>query len=515
MCEKEAARLITLKNCAEILQFATDCSAKQLVRTAHQFICQNLATLLEARILDVLSEGCLEGLTQYYFDAFPTLYHRKITPYWDAPPSEYFDTFTMPVEEILEMESDLEISRRQQAHLATAYAEVEVGKKQKSGNSQKQRHRTVSGSEGDSSGGENWNVSKRNQRRHRKPSSESVSSFGSSDSEDDFVAVGTSRSVVEPDSDVEDFGIVERPQEAPFVKVQDKTNQQRKSSEFMSSLLRLPRQEKPCTVLTVPPVLRAPPKIATANDETKTQPTPCTPSGKLTKFTKLSQKERKRLSLEQVEYQTSPPTNENKTEKPTWSGWGKNHMANEMIKEVIDCDGSTLPENMTSHMPLPIKVVFMGNGHQEPIVDKIPKISNKKTSWRTLSFEEESPTLIVPAALPSVNPWYKNSTSEAARTSLDSRLKDIQKLSDRENQNIENRVSTFKDIMNQEQMEKFSLYKAQSKSLTATQLEEKAIEELKVFYNVENTFDEFIFVERASDFVLATPVWNPKRKEFA
>ena len=65
--------------------------------------------------------------------------------------------------------------------------------------------------------------------------------------------------------------------------------------------------------------------------------------------------------------------------------------------------------------------------------------------------------------------------------------------------------------MHQETLQKESIYRAQSKSLTITQLEERAIEELEQFYNIENVFDELITVQRANTSELATPVWNPKR----
>ena len=66
--------------------------------------------------------------------------------------------------------------------------------------------------------------------------------------------------------------------------------------------------------------------------------------------------------------------------------------------------------------------------------------------------------------------------------------------------------------MHQEVIQKENINRAQSKSLTAIELEERAIEELKAFYNVENIFDEFITVERTNTCAIATPVWNTKRK---
>merc|ERR1712110_1308961 len=109
-----------------------------------------------------------------------------------------------------------------------------------------------------------------------------------------------------------------------------------------------------------------------------------------------------------------------------------------------------------------------------------------------------------PAPTPSVNPWStKHSTkSSEINTSKCSFGNDIAD---------ENSVPTFQDIMHQETLRKESIYRAQSKSLTITQLEEQAIEELEQFYNIDNVFDELITVQRASTSELVTPVWNPKR----
>ena len=100
MCEREASNLLTLKNCADILQVANDFSAEQLARSACQFICHNLATLLESQSLNGITEECVEKLTRYYFDSFPTLYHRKITPYYNSPTNEDLEESVLSIEDI-------------------------------------------------------------------------------------------------------------------------------------------------------------------------------------------------------------------------------------------------------------------------------------------------------------------------------------------------------------------------------------------------------------------------------
>ena len=120
---------------------------------------------------------------------------------------------------------------------------------------------------------------------YRKSSCESISSFGSSDSEEDNNSVRKSKEteVIETD-----FGLIEREQDPPFIKVKDKKEHQRKSTEFVSSLLRLPYNlEKQENILTTPPILKAPP---TASDINKNEPEVKSASTKMAKFTKKSQK---------------------------------------------------------------------------------------------------------------------------------------------------------------------------------------------------------------------------------
>ena len=57
-----------------------------------------------------------------------------------------------------------------------------------------------------------------------------------------------------------------------------------------------------------------------------------------------------------------------------------------------------------------------------------------------------------------------------------------------------------------------NLVKIQSKPLHVTQIEEKAIEELKKFYNVSSCRDEIITVSRLQTVSLATPVWKKSHK---
>merc|ERR1712110_868924 len=127
------------------------------------------------------------------------------------------------------MEEELELCRR---HTNINMTD-DLNKKPKS-NSHKNRRRNSSG-DGESSGEDKMvNSGKGNRRRHRKYSYESASSLGSSDSEEEVTGHPAAKFI---EQQVEDFELIEREQDPPFIKVQDKREHQRKSSEFVSSLL--------------------------------------------------------------------------------------------------------------------------------------------------------------------------------------------------------------------------------------------------------------------------------------
>ena len=65
---------VSLKNACELLELSAFYNAHQLRVTCQQFICLNLAALLESRALDVLSQPVIEQLTQYYRDMVGTEY---------------------------------------------------------------------------------------------------------------------------------------------------------------------------------------------------------------------------------------------------------------------------------------------------------------------------------------------------------------------------------------------------------------------------------------------------------
>uniref|UniRef100_A0A4W3IIP6 Inhibitor of Bruton tyrosine kinase n=1 Tax=Callorhinchus milii TaxID=7868 RepID=A0A4W3IIP6_CALMI len=66
MCEVAITEKITLKNAAELLEFAATYNAEQLKLSCLQFIGLNVAALLEARSLDILSDDVMKELSAAY-----------------------------------------------------------------------------------------------------------------------------------------------------------------------------------------------------------------------------------------------------------------------------------------------------------------------------------------------------------------------------------------------------------------------------------------------------------------
>ncbi|XP_073924386.1 inhibitor of Bruton tyrosine kinase-like [Castor canadensis] len=85
ICEVALTEKLTLKNAAMLLEFAAMYSAEQLKLSCLQFIGLNMAALLEARSLDVLSDDVLKDLSVFYRKVIPAMDRRVITPYQEGP----------------------------------------------------------------------------------------------------------------------------------------------------------------------------------------------------------------------------------------------------------------------------------------------------------------------------------------------------------------------------------------------------------------------------------------------
>jgi len=131
-------------------------------------------------------------------------------------------------------------------------------------------------------------------------------------------------------------------------------------------------------------------------------------------------------------------------------------------------------------------------------VSESDKKTEKKTSWKKIDLNSsiEKPSTASPTK--TTNPW-KIPASPQDNSSVS--LCQVER-------SLENADESFHQIMKEDVRQKENLYKAQSKPLYVTQIEEQAIEELKAFYNADNITDEIITVSRVETGAIAAPVWR-------
>ena len=304
---------------------------------------------------------------------------------------------------------------------------------------------------------------------------------------------------------MEDSGLIECKKEQTHAKAHDKRGLQRRSDELVSSLLQLPHKHKKQT----PPVLKPPVTPEDMNNIIATKPDHAAQSScKMVKFTKLSQKERKRLNSEQSS-KTSTVDKAMDTDKPKWSGWGSQTPDPINLSDQLDgteCFHAKQNLSLDAIMQSQKPTNSLDKDTKSSDASKLNQSAKKPKAWRVLDFNKPSKQITVaPAPIPTKNPWQITNPGNSSRPN--SAANQISKAPDPTNVIS----STFRDIMHEEAIQKQNLHRLQSKSLAATQIEEHAIEELKLFYNVDNVFDELITVNRSNSNAMATPVWNPRK----
>ncbi|XP_029799497.1 inhibitor of Bruton tyrosine kinase isoform X4 [Suricata suricatta] len=186
ICEVALTEKLTLKNAAMVLEFAAMYNAEQLKRSCLQFIGLNMAALLEARSLDVLSDGVLKDLSVFYRKMIPAMDRRVITPYQDGPDISYLEV------------GDGDIFLKEEINMEQNYSES-MFKKAKTRAKKKTRKRS------DSSGG--YNLSDVIQsppstgllKSGKTNSVESLPELLTSDSEGSYAGVGSPRDLQSPD----------------------------------------------------------------------------------------------------------------------------------------------------------------------------------------------------------------------------------------------------------------------------------------------------------------------------
>lgn len=93
-CELLLTNLLTLKNAVQLLSFADSYNAVKLKHCCMKFITLNITAFLELRTLDELDEELLKELSEFYFQNKREIWCRVITPYSIAPLDEEIISLT-------------------------------------------------------------------------------------------------------------------------------------------------------------------------------------------------------------------------------------------------------------------------------------------------------------------------------------------------------------------------------------------------------------------------------------
>lgn len=88
LCESVLYSFIQLKNVVLMLSFSILYNANELKKYCMEFICLNLAAILESKALELLDDQILSELTNFYYRYNPIMQSRVITPYSYAPSDE-------------------------------------------------------------------------------------------------------------------------------------------------------------------------------------------------------------------------------------------------------------------------------------------------------------------------------------------------------------------------------------------------------------------------------------------
>ncbi|XP_039105695.1 inhibitor of Bruton tyrosine kinase isoform X3 [Hyaena hyaena] len=449
ICEVVLTEKLTLKNAAMVLEFAAMYNAEQLKLSCLQFIGLNMAALLEARSLDVLSDGVLKDLSVFYRKMIPAMDRRVITPYQDGPDISY-----------LEVE-DGDIFLKEEINMEQNYSES-MFKKAKTRAKKKTRKRS------DSSGG--YNLSDVIQS---PPSTELLTS----DSEGSYAGVGSPRDLQSPDftagfqSDKIEGKIKPYVNGTPPAYSREDLKPWEKSPILnISAPQTIPSNRIDTTSSSSwvagsfgpvsPPVVDLRTIMQIEESRQKCGATPKTNLGKIISHgVKLSQKQRKMIAMTTKENNSGTSSMEtaltapSKTPKPA-NAWASSlhSVSSKSFRDFLVEE----KKNMTGHSSGDHvkKVCFKGIENSQA-----PKV--------------ESPWLSSSLTAPSIGAPV-----------------------------------TFASIVEEELQQEAALIRSREKPLALIQIEEHAIQDLLVFYEAFGNPDEFVIVERTPQGPLAVPMWN-------
>ncbi|XP_066468568.1 inhibitor of Bruton tyrosine kinase [Tiliqua scincoides] len=460
ICEGVITEKLTLKNTAELLEFAAMYNAEQLKQSCSQFIVLNMAALLETRALDVLSDDVLKDLSVSYRNMIPAMVRRVITPYQYGPDisslePEKGETFVFLKEELSTEQAT------QEALLKKAKAKAK----------KKPRRRS------DSSGG--YNLSDIIQsppstgilKLDKASSVESLPEMLTSDSEGSYVGVSSPRDLQSPDF----------------------------TAAFHAE--RAEVKEKMCISNTVPPANKEM-KICEGTPVHKRSPSWCISNNKninaswvIGSFSPASPPAMDLRTIMEIEENkeicgTMPKINSG---KPISHGSKLSQKQRKLIAMAAKDNGPEIVPDTAVQPPMPPKATVLGNVWASSLHSAVPKsfrdllVGEEKFIGGGTSSRKVSVTGIEDAqSQKSPSPWLSTSSmSPAAATPI-----------------------TFAEIVEEELQQEAALIRSREKPLALIQIEERAIQDLLIHYQALGNPDEYVVVERSPQGPIAAPMWN-------
>ncbi|KAM6323792.1 inhibitor of Bruton tyrosine kinase [Aegotheles albertisi] len=495
ICEVAIAEKLTLKNAAELLEFSAMYSAEQLKLSCLQFIGLNMAALLEARTLDVLSDEVVKELSVYYRKMIPAMVRRVITPYPDGPDISSFEP--EDGENFVFLREEMNAEQNSQEALF---------KKAKTKAKKKPRKRS------DSSGGYNLSdiiqspASTGSVKLDKTNSAESLPDLLTSDSEGSYAGVGSPRDLQSPDfmkgfhperTEMKDKACSQGMK--PF-----QPNKEMKSYKGSSALTQSVPQSIPSAknnsasspnwVATSfspasPPAMDLRTIMEIEESMQKCGTMPKANSGRMVSHgVKLSQKQRKMIAL--------------------------------AAKDNGSVTSSTEPTVLITTPPPPTKVAKLGNAWSSSLHSALPK------SFRDLVMEEEKYMSVNNSpAIGIKRVGYKGTEDSSVQNTIRCTTRSNIALEDHvvdspqlENHNPWLAASPanspviapvmFSAIVEEELQQEAALIRSREKPLALIQIEECAIQDLLIHYEAFDNPDEFVTVERAPQGPIAAPMWN-------
>uniref|UniRef100_K9J0I4 Inhibitor of Bruton tyrosine kinase n=1 Tax=Desmodus rotundus TaxID=9430 RepID=K9J0I4_DESRO len=489
ICEVALTENLTLKNAAMLLEFAAMYNAEQLKLSCLQFIGLNMAALLEARSLDVLSVGVLKDLSVFYRKMIPAMARRVITPYQDGPDISY-----------LELLEDGDIFLKEEINNEQNYSES-MFKKAKTKAKKKPRKRS------DSSGG--YNLSDIIQslpstgllKSGKTNSVESLLELLTSDSEGSYAGVGSPRDLPSPDFTTGFHSDKIEGKTKPYVNGTPPTYFREDLKPWEKSPILKISAAQPIPSNRIdnsnscswvagsfspvsPPVMDLRTIMQIEENRQKCGTTPKTNLGKMiSPGVKLSQKQRKMIAMTTKENNSGMNNMETgltvlpKSSKPAhaWSSSLYSFSSKSFWDFLVEGKKSITGHSSGDHVK---KVCFKGIETSQP--PKVIRCSTHGTPGPESNHIADVPLL------DSHNPWLSSSLGAPPGVA----------------------PVTFASIVEEELQQEAALIRSREKPLALIQIEEHAIQELLVFYEAFGNPDEFVIVERTPQGPLAVPTWN-------